>query len=569
MKAQAYVGRSRTVNYPLSIGMALSVMVLAVAVFGPMLAPHDPLKEYGVILIDGRPYGPPPLERPIPPFLDARFPLGTDGTMRDVLSRLLWAVRPTLIMCVVIMLVRLGIGVVLGGLAGWFRGVERVVDAATAVCTAVPLLAVAVAILLGWGLQRGLVGFVVALSLTGWCDTASVVKTRVQAIRRAPYVESAHAIGLRTGGILRRHVLPQLRPFLPLLVAFELSAVLLVVAELGYLGYYLSGGAVFEYSIGNSDRNFTLRPGTPELGQMLSNFFRNLYRTPWIAIAAGGTVFTMLAAFALVGEGLRRRLDITRARRARLRLPEPLLDALALPRWRWGLAGVATGAVLLLGVVSVRQWTQASAVEGAVAASVAESASAAPVFGTTPMAAEQLASIDLDALIRQPGIVPDNYDVFQVTDRVRDQFRDVPKPTKAASIGLKRQGVIAGRVQVLLYADVAQRDAAMQTIADVVSGRTRYPDFIVAPPSDPVPVAGERSISFQIMRASVIYFLSPDPQVLFVRCGAAVWLQLGESSQPALNEGNHGASAEMVAMAEVVAMAQALDQQLAPQVCLP
>jgi ABC-type dipeptide/oligopeptide/nickel transport system permease subunit len=306
----------RQINYPLYIGGALSLILLALAIFGPSLAPHDPMQVNGLMFIDGAAYAPPPLGRPLPPFISSDFALGLDVIGRDVLSRLLWAVRPTLVLCAAIVAVRVTLGVLLGVIAGWWGGrVGRLIDALIGISLSVPLLAFAVAALLAIQLERGLLAFVVALSITGWCDTAALVKSRTLAVRGAPYIESARAVGLRQGALLWRHVVPQLRPVLPVLIAFELSATLLLIAELGYLGYYIGGGFVYTYTVGNTDVQQLLVTGAPELGQMLSDFFGQLYVTPWVSICAGILVFIALIAFALLGEGLRRRLDVTRPRR--------------------------------------------------------------------------------------------------------------------------------------------------------------------------------------------------------------------------------------------------------------
>lgn len=102
-------------NWPLRIGTVLALLLLAVAIFGPGLAPHDPLEVYKRLRINNHSYGGPPL-RALPPFETARFPLGVDYISRDVLSRLLWTVRPTLILCAVVVAARLLIGLVVGRL---------------------------------------------------------------------------------------------------------------------------------------------------------------------------------------------------------------------------------------------------------------------------------------------------------------------------------------------------------------------------------------------------------------------------------------------------------------------
>lgn len=310
--------KTRQINYPLYLGGMLTAILLALAIFGPSLAPRDPMETGKLIFINGEVFAPPPLGRPLPPFLSSEYPLGQDLVGRDVLSRLLWAIRPTLVLCLAVVVVRIVAGVVLGVVAGWWGGrIGRLIDVLIGISLSVPLLAFAVAALLAISLDRGLIAFVAALSITGWCDTAALVRSRTVAVRDAPYIERARAVGLRQSALLWRHVVPQLRPVLPVLVAFELSAVLLLVAELGYLGYFIGGGFIFTYTIGNTDLQRVLVTGAPELGQMLSDFFGQLYRAPWISLSAGLVVFLALTAFALLGEGLRRRLDVTRPRSVR------------------------------------------------------------------------------------------------------------------------------------------------------------------------------------------------------------------------------------------------------------
>ncbi len=308
----------RPINYPLWLGGIISALIMALAIWGPRLAPHDPMAEVPQFFYEGRLYAPPPIGRPLPPFTHPDYPLGHDDINRDVLSRLMWAVRPTLILCAIVVSVRIALGVLLGLLAGWFGGMAaRAVDALTSLSAAVPLLALVVALILGLSLSGGLLSFVVALSIVGWIDAAAIIRNRAITLQGAPYIESARAIGIAPGGILWRHVLPQLWPILPVLMIFELSAVLLLVAELGYLGYFVGGGYVYETRISDFGPPLRLiRSGYPELGQMLSGFFRQLYHTPWVSISAGALVFVSLTGFTLLGEGLRRAMDVTRPRRA-------------------------------------------------------------------------------------------------------------------------------------------------------------------------------------------------------------------------------------------------------------
>ncbi|HEX6290274.1 MAG TPA: ABC transporter permease [Herpetosiphonaceae bacterium] len=312
--------RATSHNYSLYIGGLLSVVIVGLALFGPALAPHDPMERTGVIFVDGVVYGPTPM-RSLGPFISSEYPLGLDIVSRDILSRLLWAVRPTLVLCLTIALVRLAVGVLLGVIAGWFGGrLAHLIDGLIGVCVAVPLLIVAIAVMTAFNDAPALLVFVVALTLTAWCDTAALVKSRTQVVLQAPFIESARAIGRRSGGLLWHHVLPQLWSILPMLLAFELSAALLVIAELGYLGYFIGGGFVYEDSVGNFDRQYLQTAGYPELGQMLSQFFLQLYRTPWASLFAGSLTALALIGFTLLGEGLRRGMDVTRPRPAWWRL---------------------------------------------------------------------------------------------------------------------------------------------------------------------------------------------------------------------------------------------------------
>ena len=176
---------------------------------------------------------------PSPPLASAEFPLGTDNAGRDLLTRLLFAVRPTLILCFVIATLRIVIGLFLGLWAGWFGGkAERVIDTLTGASLAIPILIFALAIISFLG-ERTLWTFVVALVATGWANTAVFVKNSTLLTKQSPYIEGARAVGVRPFGILRRYIMPQLWPTLPAQIAFELSATLLVVAELGFLGMFI------------------------------------------------------------------------------------------------------------------------------------------------------------------------------------------------------------------------------------------------------------------------------------------------------------------------------------------
>lgn len=304
-------------NYPLYIGLLLTFGFFLIAVFGPSMAPHDPLERFNdPIFVDDEVYI--PSVQALPPFTLEMFPLGTDNAGRDLLSRLLWAIRPTLLLALVIVLVRVVVGIVLGLAAGWYRGlVERLVDLLISISLSIPILLFALAIILFAG-ERTLPTFMMALSATGWASTAVFVKNRTLVTMQAPYIEGARAVGVRPLGILSRYILPQLWPALPALIAFELGTVILVVAELGFLGMFIGGAFVLMAADPSSAGTIPvgLTSNLAELGQMLSDFWSKMIRSPWEVVVVGLTIFLLIFAFNMLGEGLRRQMDVTRPRRA-------------------------------------------------------------------------------------------------------------------------------------------------------------------------------------------------------------------------------------------------------------
>lgn len=315
-----------TRNTPLLVGLVLTALFLFIAFFGSSLANYDPMRVFNEpIVVDGQARY--PSRNPVPPLAAPEFPLGTDNAGRDLLTRLLFSIRPTLILCFVIAALRITIGLALGLMAGWFGGaVERVVDLLTGASLAIPILIFALAVVSFLG-ERTLTTFVVALVATGWANTAVFVKNSTLVTKQSPYIEGARAVGVRPWGILRRYIMPQLWPTLPSQIAFELSASLLVVAELGFLGLFIGEAFVRLAEDPNSAGSIPvgLTATFPELAQMLSDFWSKMIISPWEIAIVGFVIFLQIFAFNMLGEGLRRQMDVTRPRRAWWRRRQPEL----------------------------------------------------------------------------------------------------------------------------------------------------------------------------------------------------------------------------------------------------
>ncbi|HEX9615785.1 MAG TPA: PQQ-binding-like beta-propeller repeat protein [Anaerolineales bacterium] len=292
-------------NWPLALGLVLVALVLLLAIAGPSLAPRDPLEEHNIFQIEGQ-WQIPPLN-PLTP----GYPFGTDNFGRDLYSRLLWAVRPTMVMVSIVAAVRLLLGLLFGLLAGWLNGRPgRSLDALIEATLSVPILLVALGAIAVVGVELGIWAFILGLSLTGWVETAQLVREQTRIVKGQVYVEAAHALGASNRQILLHHVLKQISPMLVMLFAFEVSSTLMATAGLGFLGYYIGG------DVWVTVRDFVARriSGMPELGQMLATSWVTLTR-PWAMVAVGTLVFTTVLGFNLVGEGLRLGLNLNVRRR--------------------------------------------------------------------------------------------------------------------------------------------------------------------------------------------------------------------------------------------------------------
>jgi uncharacterized repeat protein (TIGR01451 family) len=315
------------INWSLLFGGLLVALIALVALIGPQVAPRDPLQENAIIRV-GEKWRIPPF-----PAFTPGFVLGSDHFGRDLFSRLLWAVRPTMTMVVTVALVRLALGVAIGIGAGWFTGwTGRAIDAVIGAALSVPALMVALGAIAAVGIETGVWAFVVGLSINGWVETARLVREQTRIVKGQLYVEAARALGSSDTQVILRHVLRQIMPMVWMLFAFEISGTLMVTAALGFLGYYI-GGDVW---VVVSDTAARAISGAPELGQMLATSWVRIDE-PWAMIVVGSVVFVTVLGFNLMGRGLRRRLAVKQlAKRTWLvRAREALSEQVTRPAGDW------------------------------------------------------------------------------------------------------------------------------------------------------------------------------------------------------------------------------------------
>ena len=295
-----HVPPRRKINWSLLFGSLIVLIVVLIALIGPLLAPQDPMAEHAIIQVGDK--------WEIPPFNAFQvpgYPLGSDQFGRDMLSRILYAVRPTLIMVSIVAIARLFLGTVIGLGAGWSNGrLGHALDTAISAALSIPILLVALGAITVLGTSNGLIPFIIGLSINGWGETARFVREQTQLIKGQLYIESARSLGSSTFQILVQHILRQLMSMVWMLFAFEISGTLMVTAGLGFLGYYIGGEVWIEVA------DFVSRrvSGAPELGQMLATSWVNLLQ-PWPLVLTGSVIFITVLGFNLLGNGLRSRLN--------------------------------------------------------------------------------------------------------------------------------------------------------------------------------------------------------------------------------------------------------------------
>lgn len=231
--------------------------------------------------------------------------LGSDGGGRDVLALVARGAPRSLEVAAVVVLGRF----LVGGLAGlamglgvnWVRNLSRAMGRWV---SGFPYLALAAIVIQGLTPGSRAAAFIVGMTLVGWRDIAEVVSERIDHVRSQPYAMGARSLG--TGPLLffRLHVLPHLRPALAIEIPFQAAAVLVLLAELGYLGVFLGGAA--HYSTGDGGASYTL-VNDPELGQLLAGArqYIELRQYPPVLVPAVALALAALS-FELIGVVFRR-----------------------------------------------------------------------------------------------------------------------------------------------------------------------------------------------------------------------------------------------------------------------
>jgi len=256
------------------LGLIITISFFIVAVLGPLVAPYDPVE----MDMANR------LQAPSPAHL-----FGTDEFGRDIFSRVLWGAQISIQLGVIAVSIGAGVGVVLGLLAGYFRGlVEAFLMRIMDILFAFPyfVLAIAIAAVLGPSLRNAMIAIGVVCIPT----YARLTWSQVLSIREHNYVEAIRALGASDQRVMLLHVLPNCVAALTVEATLDIGWAIIEGAGLSFLGL---GAQV----------------PTPEWGLMISTGRNYLTVAPWVAIFPGLAIATVVLAFNLMGDGLRDVLD--------------------------------------------------------------------------------------------------------------------------------------------------------------------------------------------------------------------------------------------------------------------
>ena len=256
------------------LGLAIVMAFVLIAVFAPVLAPQDPLQTSWSAV------------RKAP---SAQYLFGTDEIGRDVLSRVIWGARASLLAGLVSVCIAMALGVPIGLLAGYVGGwVDGLISRFTDAMLAVPflILAIALAAFLGPSLTNAMI----AIGVSATPVFIRLTRGQVLSVKVEDFVEAARAVGNPHWRIALRHILPNILPPLIVQATLAIAAAIIAEASLSFLG------------LGQ-------QPPAPSWGSMLNTAKNYVDNAPWMAVWPGVSIFLMVLSFNLLGDGLRDALD--------------------------------------------------------------------------------------------------------------------------------------------------------------------------------------------------------------------------------------------------------------------
>ena len=219
----------------------------------------------------------------------AKHPLGTDEVGRDVLTRLLYGARISLLVGIVPTIISMAVGALLGILAGFVGGkTDAVIMRLADIMLAFPSMLLAMVIM--YTLGDGIINIFLALALVNWASVARIVRAETLKLKETEYVEAARSIGVSRRKIMFRHILPNCIPSLIVLFTLNIPSAILSESALGFLG-------------------LGIEKPMASWGLMVNTGRQYLYTNPWLSLAPSAAIMLIVLAFNFLGDGLRDVLD--------------------------------------------------------------------------------------------------------------------------------------------------------------------------------------------------------------------------------------------------------------------
>jgi peptide/nickel transport system permease protein len=263
------------------IALVMILCILCCAIFAGLIAPNDPGDQNLLSIL-------------VPPAWspggDSAFPLGTDSLGRDVLSRLIYGARTAMLVAFFASLGAMIIGTLLAHISGYFGGtVDWIIGRLVDVWMSFPPVILSLILMVGLGV--GLDRVILAIILVDWTRFCRVLRSEVLIVTRHDYVAAARLLGFTHWQAIVREVLPATLPLLITLMSLEMAIAVIVEAILSFVG--LGVGA-----------------NQPAWGQMIADARQYVYQSPWNLLLPALAIFFTVTAFNLLGDGLRRTLDV-------------------------------------------------------------------------------------------------------------------------------------------------------------------------------------------------------------------------------------------------------------------
>lgn len=256
------------------LGFVILVILIGVAVFAPYIAPYDP---YDAQMLQS-------LDTP-----SAQHLLGCDELGRDILSRIIYGARISLRVGLEAVAFALGIGIILGAIAGYYGGrIDLLIMRLMDIMLAFPSILLAIAFMSVLG--RGIDNAIIAIAVVSIPEYARIVRGSVLSIKENDYITAARAIGNTDAGIILRHILPNVLAPIVVRATLGISSAILDTAALGFLGLGVA-------------------PPTAEWGTMLGTGRGYIWNAPHLLTFPGMAITITVLAFNLMGDGLRDAMD--------------------------------------------------------------------------------------------------------------------------------------------------------------------------------------------------------------------------------------------------------------------